>query len=53
MRCHLSPHSLENHGLDFGIVVDGICVGCIGGTLHNDIDVHNCELGYWLNLPMQ
>lgn len=42
-------HSLENHGLDFGIVVDGICVGCIGGTLHNDIDVHNCELGYWLN----
>lgn len=42
-------HSLENHGLDFGIVVDGICVGCIGGTLHNDIYVHNCELGYWLN----
>ena len=42
-------HSLQNHGLDFGIVVDGICVGCIGGTLHNDIYVHNCELGYWLN----
>ena len=48
--CYVFYYSfLQNHGLDFGIVVDGICVGCIGGTLHNDIYVHNCELGYWLN----
>lgn len=40
--------SLKNSQIDFGIVVDDICVGCIGATLKNDIYRMDCELGYWI-----
>lgn len=40
--------SLEHHTTDFGIVVDGICVGGVGVTFQKDIYIKNCELGYWL-----
>jgi len=40
--------SIEHHQLDFAIIVDGICVGCIGATFQKDIYCQNCELGYWL-----
>lgn len=41
-------HSLEHHTLDLGIVVDGICIGCIGATFHKDVFIKNCEIGYWI-----
>ena len=41
-------YSLQHHTLDYGIVVDDICVGCIGVTFHKDIYMKNCEIGYWL-----
>lgn len=41
-------YSIEHHCLDFAIVVDDVCIGCIGATFQNDIHQHNCELGYWI-----
>ena len=41
-------HSLEHNALDFGIVVDGICIGCVGATFHKDVFIKNCEIGYWI-----
>lgn len=41
-------HSLEHHALNFGIVVDGECIGCVGANFHKDIYVRNCEIGYWI-----
>lgn len=41
-------HSLEHHNLDFGIVVDDECIGCVSATFHKDIYVKNCEIGYWI-----
>lgn len=41
--------SLSNHQLDLGIVVDDVCVGCIGAVFKKDIYTYNCELGYWLS----
>lgn len=40
--------SIENKTLDLGIVVDDICIGCIGVTFRNDIYAKNCEIGYWI-----
>lgn len=40
--------SLDHHNEDFGIVVDGICIGCIGATFFRDIYQKNCEIGYWI-----
>lgn len=40
--------SLQHHQLDFGIVVDNLCVGCVSATLQKDIYQKNCEIGYWL-----
>lgn len=40
--------SLEHHHLDFAIVVDYICVGCVSITFQRDIYQKNCEIGYWL-----
>ena len=34
--------------MDFGIVVDGICIGCVGATFHKDVFIKNCEIGYWI-----
>lgn len=45
---HFIRFSLENHQLDFGIVIDNICIGCIGATFQKDIYMRNCELGYWI-----
>ncbi len=42
-------HSLQHHALDFAIVVDGKCVGCVGVTFQKDIFLKNAEIGYWLN----
>lgn len=42
-------YSLQHQAVDFGIVVDNVCVGCIGVTFHNDIYKKNCDIGYWLN----
>lgn len=42
-------YSHENHCLDFGIVVDDECIGCIGVTFGKDIYVKNCEIGYWIS----
>lgn len=42
-------YSLKHHQLDFGIVVDGLCVGCISATLLKDVYKKNCEIGYWLS----
>lgn len=42
-------HSLTNRAVDFGIVVNDICVGCVGVTFHKDIYMKNCDIGYWLN----
>lgn len=42
-------HSLEHHAVDFGIVVNNICVGCVGVTFHQDIYIKNCDIGYWIN----
>ena len=36
-------HSLEHNALDFGIVVDGICIGCVGATFHKDVFIKNCK----------
>ena len=44
-------HSLEHNALDFGIVVDGICIGCVGATFHKDVFIKNCEIGYWIGVP--
>lgn len=41
--------SLQHNAVDFGIVVNDICVGCIGITFHKDIYLKNCEIGYWLS----
>lgn len=41
-------YSLQHQNMDFGIVVDNVCVGCIGVTFHKDIYIKNCEIGYWL-----
>lgn len=41
-------YSLDNHQVGFGIVVDDICIGCIGVTFQRDIHIKNCELGYWI-----
>lgn len=41
-------YSLQHQNLDFGIVVDDICIGCIGVTFQKDIYVKNCEIGYWI-----
>lgn len=41
--------SIQHHHIEFGIVVDDICVGCIGVTLQKDIYETTCELGYWLS----
>ncbi len=40
--------SLQHQSLDFAIVVDNQCVGCVGVTFHKDIYLKNCEIGYWL-----
>lgn len=42
--------SNQNHQLDFGIVVNDVCVGCIGATFQRDIYRMNCELGYWIGV---
>lgn len=42
-------HSLQNHALDFGIVVDNTCIGCINISFHHDIYIKNCEIGYWIS----
>lgn len=41
-------HVIQNKTIDFGIVVDGVCIGCIGATLHQDIYQYNAEIGYWI-----
>lgn len=41
-------YSINYQQLDFGIVVDDICIGCIGATFQRDIYQKNCELGYWI-----
>lgn len=42
-------YSTQHNDLNFGIEVDGVCVGCIGATFHNDIYAHNVEIGYWIS----
>lgn len=42
-------YSTQHSDLNFGIAVDGVCVGCIGGTFHKDIYLRNCEIGYWIS----
>lgn len=42
-------HSLDQHALDFGIVVNDECIGCIGVSFHKDIYIKNCEIGYWIS----
>lgn len=42
-------HSLEHQAVDFGIVINNVCVGCVGVTFHQDIYMKNCDIGYWLN----
>lgn len=42
-------YSSQHNDLNFGIVVDGICVGCVSGTFHKDIYAYNCEIGYWIS----
>lgn len=41
-------YSLEHHAMDYGIVVNEQCIGCIGVTFHKDIYIKNCEIGYWI-----
>lgn len=42
-------YSTQQKDLHFGIVVDGVCVGCISGVFHKDIYIYNCEIGYWIS----
>lgn len=42
-------YSIQNHQLDFGIVVDEECIGCIGVSFFKDIYIKNCEIGYWIS----
>lgn len=46
---HYIEYSIQNHCLDFGIVVDNQCIGCIGVTFGKDIYIKNCEIGYWIS----
>lgn len=41
-------YSLQNNTYDFGIVVDDVCIGCIGITFRKDIYCRTCEIGYWI-----
>lgn len=42
-------HSISNHLLNLGIIINNECVGCIGVTFHKDIYRYTCEIGYWLS----
>ena len=35
----------------FGIVVDGLAAGTIGFKLHEDVERHTAEIGYWIGRP--
>lgn len=46
---HFIAHSLKNQNIEYAIVVDDICVGCISAQMKKDIYMYNCEIGYWLS----
>lgn len=39
---------IQNNAIEFAIVVDNICIGCIGATIQQDIYKYNAEIGYWI-----
>ncbi len=42
-------NSLNHHALNFGIVVDDECIGCVNTSFYKDIYIKNCEIGYWIS----
>lgn len=42
-------YTIQNKNTEFAIVVDGVCVGCIGAKFNDDIYKYNCEIGYWIS----
>ncbi len=42
-------YAIEHNTVDFGITVDGVCVGGIGLTFSKSSEEKNCEIGYWLS----
>lgn len=39
---------MQKNAVEFAIVVDNVCIGCIGTTFHQDIYQYNAEIGYWI-----